>query len=219
MNIRFLLARLHMDSPKSQPTVGDIKQALQNLPQGMEGLDETYDQAMKRIEAQEEGYRGLAKQVLAWVTHAKRALYTAEVQHALAVKVGMAELDEDYLPDVETLGSVCAGLVTIDKESDVIRLVHYTTQEYFKRTQNDLFPRAESEITTTCVTYLSFNVFKSGFCQTDDEFEKRLQSVSWFTGAPCLFHRFDLVVGGRRLPFSLPRIQLRILGSLSAGDS
>jgi len=44
-------------------------------------------------------------------------------------------------------------------------------------------------------------------------------SVSWFTGVPCLFHRFDLVVGGRRLLFSLPRIQLRILGSLSAGDS
>jgi hypothetical protein len=31
--------------------------------------------------------------------------------------------------------------------------------------------------------------------------------------------RFDLVVGGRRLLFSYPRIQLRILGSLSAGDS
>jgi len=43
--------------------------------------------------------------------------------------------------------------------------------------------------------------------------------VSWFTGVPCLFHRFDLVVGDRRLLFSLPRIQLRILGSLSAGDS
>ena len=44
-------------------------------------------------------------------------------------------------------------------------------------------------------------------------------AVSWFTGVPYLFHRFDLVVGGRRLLFSLPRIQLRILGSLSAGDS
>jgi hypothetical protein len=47
----------------------------------------------------------------------------------------------------------------------------------------------------------------------------RSRGVSWFTGVPCLFHRFDLVVGGRRLLFSLLRIQLRILGSLSAGDS
>ena len=50
-------------------------------------------------------------------------------------------------------------------------------------------------------------------------FDLYLVRVSWFTGVPYLFHRFDLVVGGRRLPFRLPRIQLRILGSLSAGDS
>jgi hypothetical protein len=71
-----------MDSIKSQPTLGHIKRALQTLPQGMEGLDETYGQAIKRIEGQGEGYRELAKRVLAWVTHAKRALHIAEVQHA-----------------------------------------------------------------------------------------------------------------------------------------
>jgi hypothetical protein len=119
-----------MDSLKSQPTIGDIKQTLQNLPQGIKGLDETYEKAIKRIEGQEEGYRELAKRVLAWVTRAKRTLSTAEMQHALAVRVGMAELDEDFLPGVEILGSICAGLVTIDKKGDVIRLVHYTTQEY-----------------------------------------------------------------------------------------
>ena len=36
--------------------------------------------------------------------------------------------------------SVCAGLVTVDEESDIIRLVHYTTQEFFERTQNIWFP-------------------------------------------------------------------------------
>jgi hypothetical protein len=117
----------------------------------MEGLDETYEQAIKRIEGQEEGYRELAKRVLAWVTHAKRALYTTQVQHALAVNVGMAELDEDFLPEVEILGSICARLVTIDKKSDVIQLVHYTMQEYFERTYS--FPNAEIDITATCVTY------------------------------------------------------------------
>jgi ankyrin repeat protein len=58
--------------------------------------------------------------------------------------------------------SVCAGLVTVDKKSDVIRLVHYTTQEYFERTQNHWFPSAETEIATACITYLSFDIFKSG---------------------------------------------------------
>jgi hypothetical protein len=36
--------------------------------------------------------------------------------------------------------SVCAGLVTIDEESNIIRLVHHTTQEYFERSQNSPAP-------------------------------------------------------------------------------
>ena len=71
--------------------------------------------------------------------------------------------------------SRCAGLVTIDEESDIIHWVHYTTQEYFERTQNQWFPNAEIDITKTCVTYLSFSVFESGFCQRNNEFEERLQ--------------------------------------------
>ncbi|KAH8781601.1 hypothetical protein BGZ57DRAFT_759706, partial [Hyaloscypha finlandica] len=65
------------------------------------------------------------------VTHAKRALYTVEMQYALTIKVSEAELDKDYLPDIKILGSIYAGLVTINKESAIIRLVHYITQEYF----------------------------------------------------------------------------------------
>ena len=129
---------------------------------------------MERIEGQVADQEELAKQVLAWVTCAKRPLTATELQHALAVEVGEPKLDEENLPQIEDIVSVCAGLVTVDKESGIICLVHYTTQEYFERTQSQWFPQAESEITTTCITYLSFNVFESGLCQTDDEFEKRL---------------------------------------------
>lgn len=37
-------------------------------------------------------------------------------------------LDEDNLPEIESVVSVCAGLVTVDED---------TTQENFERTQND----------------------------------------------------------------------------------
>src|SRR5271156_6691245 len=83
--LRFLLARLHVDSLMSHTALGHIKKALQNLPQGMKGLNETYDDAMTRIEGQEEGYRQLARKVLFWIIHAKRALSAREVQHAVAV--------------------------------------------------------------------------------------------------------------------------------------
>jgi ankyrin repeat protein len=162
-----------MDSLMSQPTLGHVRQALKTLPRGLKGLDETYEQAMRRIECQDEGYRELAKQVLSWVTHAKRALSVAEVQHAVAVSVGMAEVDEEFLPEVEILDSVCAGLVTVNRNSNIIQLVHYTAQEYFERKSS--FSNAETDITMACVTYLSFDTFATGSCPTDKEFEARLQ--------------------------------------------
>jgi hypothetical protein len=117
----------------------------------------------------------LAKQVLAWITYAKRPLTTLELQQAIAVEEDKSKLDEENLPDIEDIVSVCAGLVTIDEENNIIRLFHYTTQEYFERTQKEWFPKAETDITAICVTYLSFHVFESGYCQTDAEFEERLR--------------------------------------------
>src|SRR6187549_2533258 len=116
---------------------------------------------MERIEGQVSAQEELAKEVLSWITCARRPLTTMELQQALAVGLGDSELDEDALPQIEDMVSVCAGLVTVDDESGIIRLVHYTTQEYFERTQKQWFPNAEADITTTCVTYLSFSIFES----------------------------------------------------------
>lgn len=131
---------------------------------------------MKRINGQKPGLRKLAMKVLAWITCAKRPLTTSELQHALAVTVGEPTLDEDNLFEIEDIVSVCAGLVTVDEESGIIRLVHYTTQEYFERTQEKWFLHTEEYITAICATYLSFDVFENGACATDDEFEERLSS-------------------------------------------
>jgi hypothetical protein len=119
---------------------------------------------MERIGRQVKDQEELAKQVLSWITCARRPLTTSELQHALAVEVGEFALDEENLPQIEDIVSVCAGFVAVDKESNIIRLVQYTTQEYFKRTQKDWFPDAETNITRICVTYLSFSIFESGFC-------------------------------------------------------
>ena len=92
------------------------------------------------------------------------------------MEIGASELDKEDLPETEDMASVCAGLVIIDKESDIIRLVHYTTQEYFERTWASWFPNAQTDITKICITYLLFDTFEAGFCQTDGEFDARLQS-------------------------------------------
>ena len=57
---------------------------------------------------------------------------------------------------------MCAGLVAIDKQSDIIRLVHYTTQEFFEHIEKAWIPQARSMVVNKCVTYLSFNTFLAG---------------------------------------------------------
>jgi Ankyrin repeats (3 copies)/Ankyrin repeat len=145
------------------------------LVTGSGAYDHAYEDAMERINGQVKDQEELAKQVLSWITCAKRQLTTTELQHALRVEVGESKLDEENFPQIEDILSICAGLVTIDEESRVIRLVHYTTQEYFERTQRQWFPNAQTNISTICVTYLSFNEFESGICQNNEDFERRLQ--------------------------------------------
>jgi hypothetical protein len=130
---------------------------------------------MGRIEKQVLDHRSLAKQILSWITCAKRPLTTVELRHALAVEVGTSRLDEETLPEIEDIVLVCVGLVTMDEQSGIIRLVHYTTQQYFDKNREKWFANAEADITTACVTYMSFDVFESGFCRTDEEFEERIR--------------------------------------------
>lgn len=173
--LRFLLAKLHLDSLKGKTSPKAIRIALAKLVTGSDAYDYAYKDAMERIKGQLKGQAKLAMQVLSWIVNAKRPLSKSELQHALAVEVNEVKLDNDNFPDIELMVSVCAGLVTADEESGIIRLVHYTTQEYFERTQKSWFPSAKDDITEICVTYLSFSVFKSESCQTDAEFEERLR--------------------------------------------
>ncbi|EUC43918.1 hypothetical protein COCMIDRAFT_6696 [Bipolaris oryzae ATCC 44560] len=171
----FLLAELRINSLITLPTKGHIKEALRNFAKGMEGLKAIYDMAMERIESQGIESRDLAKQILAWIVYAKRPLSTSELQHAVAVRPNITKLDKDYLPTIDRLRSLCAGLVTIDEESNIIRLVHYTTQEYFERIGNKWKTDAQFHIASTCLTYLSFDVFKTDPCSSKEELEKRFQ--------------------------------------------
>ncbi|KAJ4041185.1 hypothetical protein NW753_010593 [Fusarium oxysporum] len=185
----FLLAQLYLGLLGDKLTLNDIRSAMETFQKQGQGSDEdqkvqvlarAYGQAMERINGQMPGKKELAMKVLSWITCARRQLTTSELQHALATKTGKSELDHGDLTHIGDMVSVCAGLVTVDEESGIIRLVHYTTQEYLKRTRERWFRDPESVIATTCVTYLSFIVFETGFCKTDHKFEERLRSSPFY---------------------------------------
>jgi hypothetical protein len=109
-----------MDSLIGKLNARQVRAALENLPEGMDG---TYDEAMERIERQDDRRKQLARRVLSWITYAVRPLSVKELQYALAVMPDTTKLDPDDIIDDEILTSVCAGLVVIDEERNVIGLV------------------------------------------------------------------------------------------------
>ncbi|PQE31443.1 hypothetical protein CJF32_00008075 [Rutstroemia sp. NJR-2017a WRK4] len=179
VNGMFLLAHLYMDALTDKTNPKALKTALKSFMKDFnvsgdgersKALDRAYEDAMDRINRQKEGFKNLGVQILSWITCARRPLSTLELRHALAIEIGTAEFDEEGLSETEDLVAVCAGLVTVDQESKIIRLVHHTTQEYFERTYKIWFPRAQIEIANACTTYLSLMPSK-----LDSEFESRLR--------------------------------------------
>lgn len=138
-------------------------------------LDETYNGAMIRIQDQIQEHSKLALSALSWISNALRPLKLDELQHALAVQLGDQSLDEEALVDKSLIISVSAGLITLDTESETIRLVHFTVEEYFRETKTKWFPDADNQIAKTCLTYLSFDVFESGRCLSDQALEARVR--------------------------------------------
>ena len=177
---RFLLAQLHLDSLRDKKTVKAVKSALARLPKGSEALEGAYGEVVERIDSQPPGDRELAHNVVSWLVNAKRPLTTTELQHALAIELGEHALDEDNLPDVEEMVSCCLGLVTVDEESNVVRMVHYTTQDYFESLPKDLIASAPANIASKCITYLSFDVFASGYCRNEAEVRSRLTKINFW---------------------------------------
>lgn len=147
-----------MDLLAHIPTKRGVRRALQTLP---EGTDDTYMEAWNRICAQRSHQAALGKRIISWVIHATRPLRVEEMRYALAVEDGDDELDPEGLIDATALVSFCAGLVVINEQSNLISLVHPTTQEYFKDREKRLFPGAHEDIAMTCIIYLRMKPFRN----------------------------------------------------------
>lgn len=109
---------------------------------------------------------------MSWITFAERPLKVKELQHAIAVDPEKDDLDEDDLPDVNFIIQVTAGLVTVDESSGIIRLVHYTAQEYFQQIREEWNPDAQKEIVSVCLNYLQLRPFQKSGCLDIKELKK-----------------------------------------------
>ena len=154
-----------MDSLATKRTPRAVQEALQNLPTK---IGDTYDQAMQRIEATNEDDRKIVMSFLLWIAFSTRPLRVAEVEHATATIEGATSIDVDEILSASDLTSMCAGLVIIDA-SDIVRLVHFSAQNYFKENREKWFSNGDLTLARTCLTYVSFKAFETGPCSGQNE--------------------------------------------------
>ncbi|KAJ6476661.1 ankyrin repeat-containing domain protein [Mycena vitilis] len=154
----FLLAKLHMESLSTKSTIKAAREALNSLPRD---LEHSYDAAMARIADQNEDDIKMAHSALLWIANAKKLLTIPQLQEALAIEPGSKRLDYDNLVDIQTILAACAGLIIIDENLYVTRLVHYTAQHYLDSVEGSRFPDAQITITRSLLTctFLAFEDF------------------------------------------------------------
>ena len=118
------------------------------------GLGDAYSATLNRIMGQGGEKARLGMAALMWISHSERPLNPDELCHALAVEIGSPNLNTDNVPSIGTLLSCCQGLVVVDKKASIVRLIHFTLQEYLKA-QIELFGAAHRTMAETCLSYLN----------------------------------------------------------------
>jgi ankyrin repeat protein len=157
-----------MDSLASKMDRRSIWRALEDLPTG---LQDAHRKAIERIESQNKDAQELAGRTLSFLSYALRPITFIELQHALAIEIGAMSFDKEGLIEKDFILLVCAGLVVLQKESNIIRFVHYSTQEYFRTTRDLQYPDAETKIAHACLSLLSYDDFKGMLCSNQTEIE------------------------------------------------
>ena len=169
---RFLLPALQIQSIVNEPTTGEMEDAIEAMPHD---LHQAFYQTLARIQRQPDGRKRLGMKTLLWISHARGSLTVAELSEALAVQPGNASLNPRRRPDQGKMIDCCMGLVTLDRESSSIRLVHYSLQEFFRNRREKIFPSGEEELAEVCINYLLFDDFIHGCCEDAAAIERSIE--------------------------------------------
>ncbi|KAI4113321.1 MAG: hypothetical protein LQ338_008196, partial [Usnochroma carphineum] len=102
----------------------------------------------------------LAKKALRWVAYTYKPLSPNALREALAIEPGETDFDNEALSLIGMILDVCAGLLILDEENDIVRLVHYTAQDYFDAVQISRFHKVHATIASDCINYLSYDCFQ-----------------------------------------------------------
>jgi len=173
---RFLLAKQYTRSLASKRTPKAIKKALTDIENDRYDISATIDRLWEedmklRIMGQaDQEDVDIAMRILSIVSTTRRHLKYDELIQALATEAGDESYDPEGQLSQESIRNLTKGLIRIDGDKDAtVRLDHRTLEEYFNKTKDTWFPKAEIEMAKTCLIYLSFEEFSKP-CRDFEEF-------------------------------------------------
>ncbi|KIW19973.1 hypothetical protein PV08_00548 [Exophiala spinifera] len=156
-NGMFLLPAMQIRTILDQVTKADVRRSLTHLSSN---LTEAFQSTIRRITSLPAARKDLAFKALMWISHARRPLRATELQQAMAMRLDDDDLDLDNVASVRTIVDCCCGLVQVDSESSIIRLVHHSLEEYLREHDHGLFDDASRAITKICLKFLALDYAK-----------------------------------------------------------
>lgn len=120
----FRWARCQLEVLGKMRTARALRDALATLP---EGLFETYNQVLRRIDEKDHEY---VVRTLLWLIGSERPLDIDELAEAVAIDSNLGYMDPDNrLIDPHEILELCGSLVSIQQDRTVV-LAHFSVQEY-----------------------------------------------------------------------------------------
>lgn len=104
----------------------NVHEALKILP---EEINDVYNEVISRISDQVKENSQHAQKVLSWMSFSRRSLELIKLQTVLIIQSGISALNKSAFVKKDILISVCDDLVTVDQQSGIVGLIHYTAQE------------------------------------------------------------------------------------------
>ncbi|KIV95467.1 hypothetical protein PV10_03121 [Exophiala mesophila] len=174
----FRWVQCQIDAIGSLRTVKAIRLALRELPKG---LDETYDKILGKVSSSD---IEIVRRILVWISFTMLPLTLREVHEAIAIEVGLDELDEDSrLRSPQDILDLCGSLISLS-ESGHVRLAHLSVREYLLSSSIKRHPtlsvfalddtKSNHELALNCLTYLSFRDMRTGPCTTAQAYTERI---------------------------------------------
>ena len=178
-NGMFLLPALQIDFILDQVTKADVRRALGLLSKS---LGDAFRSTLDRIAALSLQRKEVALKTLMLISHVRRPLAVAELQHAMAVRFDTTDVDKDDMISLRTILDSCCGLVEVDRESTnrdlaTIRLVHFSLEEYLRDESHGLFADPHGTITRLCLKYLTYESSRSLAFKDLDHLAKALAEL------------------------------------------